>query len=179
MLGGMLGLCFAFVTLRIDSWVSFGANLFMLAGLIGLFAIYAVTVNRIKKRFGINAIFIAALWLPLEYVISHFADLGYLFAVTPDESGLVLRLGSLFGLLMVSFVVVVVNALILISVRRIVRALHSHGRRSLPNYSRVKYSIEELFLERSWYCFPDVRAPPGGAMHRSAYGELRHCSCIA
>lgn len=159
-LGGMLGLSYAFVATPIESWTSLGASVLTLVSLTFLFAIYGIVVNRIKKSLGFNAIFIAALWLPLEYAISHSANLGSLIAVAPDESGLLFRFGSLFGLLMVSFVIIVVNALILISVGRIVRALRSRHPHSTPGNYRVSAPPEQHLPERSWYCFPDVRAPP-------------------
>lgn len=159
-LGGMLGLSYAFVAFPIASWTSLGASVLTLVGLILLFAIYSAIVNRIKKRLGFNAIFIAASWLPLEYVISHYANLGNLFAVVSDESGLLFRFGSLFGLLMVSFVVVVVNTLILISVGRIVRAIPSGAPRPRQENRLSCHPIEYPYRESARYLVRSPRAPP-------------------
>lgn len=159
-LGGMLGLSYAFVSFRISAWASLGAPVLTLVSLIILFALYGAIVNRIKKHFGFNAIFIAAFWLPLEYFMSHHANLKDLFVVAADESDLVLRFGSLFGLLMVSFIIVVVNALILITVGRIARALSSCDTPEAPDKNRTCVTSITLLCERSWYYFPDVRAPP-------------------
>ena len=159
-LGGMLAVSYAFVAFRIESWTSLGNHLVALASLIFLFAIYSAIVNRISKHLGFNTIFIAALWLPLEYTMSHWVNPVCLFSVSPDASNLVLRFGSLFGLMMVSFVIVLVNALILISVGCIAQALHSRDGHTIPDHNHAFVPFGELYLERNWYSFPDVRAPP-------------------
>jgi apolipoprotein N-acyltransferase len=159
-LGGMLAVSYAFVAFRIESWASLGNHLIALASLIFLFAIYSALVNRISKHLGFNAIFIAALWLPLEYTMSHWVNPVCIFPVSLNESNLVLRFGSLFGLLMVSFVIVVVNALILISVRRIAQELQSRDSHTIPDHNYAFAPFGKLYLERNWYSFPDVRAPP-------------------
>jgi len=160
-LGGLLAVSYLFVAIRVDSSTSIATCLLAFGSLIFLFAIYGLIVNRITKHLGFNAIFIAALWLPLEYYLSHDVNLGNLFVMTPDESGLLFRFGSLFGLLMVSFVFVIVNALILITVGQIAQALRSLHTRSRPDNNRSYASFQVLPWEQRWYCFPDVRAPPG------------------
>lgn len=165
-LGGLLAASYAFVVFSADFWGFSNSNLLTLAGLIVLFALYSAFVSTVKKHLGFNAIFIAALWLPIEYVISHFSGLGYLFSIAPDESGLMYRLGSLFGLLMVSFVVVIVNALIVTTIGRLVRALRSRDAHAIAVRSLVIAPFEKLLIKRSWYCFPDVRAPP---LHSSGF----------
>jgi len=159
-LGGLLAVSYAFVACSFDSWAFSGPHLLTLVSLILLFAIYAAFVSAVKKHLGFNAIFIAALWLPIEYVISHYANLEYLFAVVPDESGLMFRFGSLFGLLMVSFVIVIVNALILTTLGRILRALRSRDAHTITIENLVVAPSGGLLFERGWYCFPDVRDPP-------------------
>ena len=161
-LGGLLAASYCFVSFRLELWATPGAFLFTLVGLIALFALYGTVVNRIKKYIGFNVIFIAALWLPLEYTLSHYAGLESLFASSPDKTGLpvLLRIGSLFGMLMISFVVVLINSLILVILRHVAQVLLSRGTLSIPDDKRPYLPFKEIILERRWYYFPDVRAPP-------------------
>jgi hypothetical protein len=157
-LGGLLAASYSFVAFRLESWATPGAFLFTLVGLIALFALYGTVVNRIKKHLGFNVIFIAALWLPVEYALSHYAGLGNLFAISANESSLLL--GSLFGMLMISFVIVLINSLILIILRQVAQVLFSRGTLSIPDDKKAYPPFKEIILERRWYYFPDVRAPP-------------------
>ena len=159
-LGGLLAASYSFVSFRFESWATPGAFLFTLVGLIVLFALYGTVVNRIKKYIGFNVIFIAVLWLPVEYALSHYAGLGNLFAQSTGESSLMLRIGSLFGMLMISFIIVLINSLILIILRQVAQVLLSRGTLSIPVDKRPYPPFKEIILERRWYSFPDVRAPP-------------------
>jgi hypothetical protein len=167
-LGGLLATSYSFVALRSELWATPGALLFTLVGLNALFALYGTIVNRIKKHLGFNVIFIAALWLPVEYALSHYAGLESFFASSPDKTGwpvktglpVLLRIGSLFGLLMISFIIVLVNSLILIIIRQAAQALLSGGRFPIRDDKRPYPPFKEILLERHWYYFPDVRAPP-------------------
>lgn len=160
LLGGLLATSYCFVAFPIGSWATPGTFLFKLLGLNVLFVLYAIVVNRIKKHIGFNAIFIAALWLPLEYALSHYAGLGNLFAISANESSLLLRIGSLFGLLMVSFVVVLVNTLILIFFKHVVEALSSKATFPVKDAKRAYLPFKEILLEKRWYYFSAPRAPP-------------------
>ncbi len=161
-LGGLLAASYSFVAFRLESWATPGAFLFTLVGLIALFALYGTIVNRIKKHLGFNVIFIAVLWLPVEYALSHYAGLENLFTLSPDKTGLpvLLRIGSLFGMLMISFIIVLVNSLILIILRQVAQVVFSRGTLSIPDDKRPYPPFREIILKRRWYYFPDVRAPP-------------------
>jgi len=161
-LGALLAIAYCFVAFRFESWAAPGTLLLKFTGLIVLFAFYASLVNRIKNHIGFNVIFIATLWLPLEYALSHYAGLENLFALSPDKTGLpvLLRIGSLFGLLMISFIIVLINSLILIVLRQVVQALLSCGTLSISDDKRSYPPFKEILFERRWFLFPDVRAPP-------------------
>jgi apolipoprotein N-acyltransferase len=159
-LGAMLATSYTFVALPAHAWVTPGAFVFQLLGLNLLFAFYAIVVNRIGKHIGFNAVFIAALWLPLEYALSHYAGLGSLFALSADESGLLVRIGSLFGMLMISFVVVLVNTVILIFLRHAAQALLCKSLLVFKDKRKTYLSFKEILFETRRYYFPSPRAPP-------------------
>jgi len=160
-LGGVLVTSYCFITVPIASWATSGAFLLKLLALNVLFVLYGTVVNRMAKHVGFNVIFIAVLWLPLEYTLSRYADLGSMFAFSDGDCSVLIRMGSLFGMLMVSFLVVLVNSLILILLKRVVQALSSRATFPITNDKKLYFAFKEIILERRWYYFPDLRAPPG------------------
>ncbi len=161
-LGSMLATCYALVAYPTELWTIPDAFLLKLFALNAIFIAYGVGINRLKRHIGFNVIFIAALWLPLEHTLSHFAGPESLFASSPDKAGLpvLVRIGSLFGLLMISFVIVLVNSLILAVLRQLAQVLLSRGALPILDDKRPYPPFKEILLERRWYYFPDVRAPP-------------------
>lgn len=159
-LGVMLATCYALVAYPTELWTIPGIFLLKLLALNMIFSLYGILVSRLKKRIGFNAVFIAALWLPLEYALSNYAGLGNLFTLSTTESSLLVRIGSLFGLLMISFVVVLINSLILIMLRHVVQALLSKTPLIFKDERKPYLCFKEILFERRWYYFPCPRAPP-------------------
>jgi len=160
-LGIILSSCYAFVAfideVSVSPW-TFLVKLFLL-GLV--FSVFGIAANRIKRYGGFNAvIFIAFFWLPLEYALSHYVHLGGIFTFSEIDSALLIRFSSLFGMLVVSFVVVLVNSLILIVLKRVVQGLRSRATFPAKEDKKPYASFKEIILQRRWYYFPDLRAPP-------------------
>lgn len=159
-LGIILASCYAFVAFTGEVLVSPWTFLFKLFLLSLVFSVFGIAVNRIKRYTGFNPLFIAALWLPLEYVLSHYAHLDSIFTISGTDSTLLIRIGSLFGMLLVSFAIVFINSLILLVLKRVVQALRSHTTFPAKDHKRLYPSFKDIILERRWYYFPDPRAPP-------------------
>jgi hypothetical protein len=62
--------------------------------------------------------------------------------------------------LMVSFAVVLINSLILIFLKRVAQALSSPTTFPAKEDKRIYLPFKEIILQRRWYYFPDLRAPP-------------------
>jgi len=131
---------------------------FLLLSLI--FSAFGIAVNRTKRYLGFNAFLIPFSWLPLEYILKSYAHLGSIFVFPETDSTLLIRIGSLFGILMVSFVVVLINALILILLKRVVQALSSRATFPAKEDKRLYPAFKNIILQKRWYYFPDPRAPP-------------------
>ncbi len=117
-LGICMGSLFVIGTSLSEIWLSpmiFAARFFCLSI---IFALFALGVNRVKKHLGFNPVFIALLWLPLEYILKNYAHLGFIFSTGSTDSGFFFGIGSLFGFLMVSFFIVLINSLILVFLRQ-------------------------------------------------------------
>jgi len=159
-IGTILAGCYAFVAFTGEILLSFPTFLFKLFLFSLIFSAFGIAVNRTKRYIGFNAALIAVLWLPLEYFLTHYAHLGSILAFPETDSALLLRIGSLFGILMVSFVVVFVNSLILLFLKHVVQALSSRKVFPAKDHKRLYLPFKEIILEKRWYYFPDPRAPP-------------------
>jgi hypothetical protein len=62
--------------------------------------------------------------------------------------------------LMVSFVVVLVNSLILLFLKRVVQALSSSKTFPANDHKRCYLPFREILLQKRWHYFADPRAPP-------------------
>ncbi len=160
LLGVILAGCYAFVAFTGEALVTPGIFFLNLLLLSLVFSIFGIAVNRIRSYIGFSPVFIAALWLPLEYVLTHYTALGSIFSLSNAGSGFVVRFGSLFGFLMVSFGIVFINSLILV--------LIEHAYLKGCSNSKFRFSKEKLFylrsreliLIRNSYHWPELRGPP-------------------
>jgi hypothetical protein len=159
-LGAILATSYCFVTVGIVAWVAPATFLHKLFGLNVLFILYGIAVNRVVKHIGFNAVFISVFWLPLEYGLSHYDHLGSILTFPEADSTLLMRVGSLFGLLIVSFLVVLINSLILILSEHIAGTLCSGTSMSFEDDEGRCEIYWEVELERRLCFFIDTRAPP-------------------
>jgi apolipoprotein N-acyltransferase len=83
-----------------------------------------------------------------------------MFAFSDADCTVLIRMGSLFGMLMVSFLVVLINSLILILLKRVVQALTSRATFPGEDDTKPYFYFKEIVLQKRWYCTPSPRAPP-------------------
>ena len=159
-LGIILGACYCFVSSIQEILVSPWAFLHKLFLLSLIFSAFGMAVNRVKRYTGFNPIFVAALWLPLEYAIAHYAHLSSIFTFSETDSTLLIKIACLFGILTVSFVVVLINSLILIALKRAVQAIRSRATFPSKDNERSYLPFKEIVLQRRFYYYPRRRAPP-------------------
>ncbi len=159
-LGLILAGCYVAVAYPVELWTTPDTFLLKLVALSLIFSIYAISVNRLWRHIGVNAVLMAATWLPLEYALSQHSGLGSIFAFSGAEPVLVMRVGSLFGLLVVSFIVVLVNWLILIVLGDVVRALLSGSALIIQDDNPPQLSFADLLPEKRWYYSLAPRDPP-------------------
>jgi hypothetical protein len=124
------------------------------------FAAFGFAINRARKVFGFDPLFIALLWFPLEYILIHYARLGTIFSISNSGSGLIIGFCSLFGILLGSLAIVLGNSLLLLILRYVRRWILSNKEFLIESDKEAYHPFEELIFERHWYYFPAVRAPP-------------------
>jgi apolipoprotein N-acyltransferase len=159
-LGSMLAASYGFVAFANTLWLEPGVFLLQVLGLIVVFALYAVAVNRMVAHTGFNVFFVAASWLPLEYVLRSYINGGGFFVLSGADSVVVTRIASLFGILVVSFIVVLVNSLILVISQCLARGTRSCASCQTALDQRVYPLIESIVPELRWHYIADPRAPP-------------------
>jgi hypothetical protein len=159
-LGSILATSYCLVTVPITSWSTLQVFSLKLLGLNALLILYAVAVNRVAKCVGSNAIVMALFWLPVEYVLTQYAGFGSMFGLHEIDSALLIRIGSLFGALMASFGIVLVNSFILAAFLRVTEALTSRPPFSSPDEQIFLTIREKKIPHRHWYNILVPRAPP-------------------
>jgi hypothetical protein len=160
MLGMMLATCFALVTNATQLTAAPGVFVFKLLLINTAFALFALAITRVRRSLGFDPLLIALLWFPTEYVLILCTDLHDVFALAETGSGLVIGFCSLFGVLLGSLVVVLVNALILALVRKVEVKLCSTNRLVIEWNRQTHIQLEEPACETRCYCLPSVCAPP-------------------
>jgi len=136
-------------------------SLLLKIGLLNLiFVVFGMGIKLLHKSIWFNPVFIAALWLPLEFAINRYIGLGAIFALPDHGHDLVYRMASMFGFLTVSFFIILINSIILLLFDQIFL-------RGVPEFTynalgirRLATSLEihKLFSER--YFTINTRAPP-------------------
>jgi hypothetical protein len=149
------------------------------AGLVLLFVSFAAAVNTASRFIGFNAIIIALLWLPLEYALGVRFDAASIFPLDGFAPAAVVKISSLFGALLVSFTIVLVNSLILIILCNVVRFLNMAVSARPEGDERDYVATEERRMEGAWPYLGAPRSPPRRpARESSAASGINQC-CFA
>jgi apolipoprotein N-acyltransferase len=158
-LGVLLAISYAFVSVPLGNLSAI--TVFVHVSLMcALFAAFAVVINRMARRIGPNAVFMAVLWLPVEYVLHNVGPLGGIFSPAHIDSVALTRLGSLLGTLMVSFLFVLVNAIVLGVIARVVHA--QPPRMTAPANMATRGAVVAVshICHTVFYHLPQRRGPP-------------------
>jgi uncharacterized membrane protein len=159
-LGLILAVCFSFVVFTENLRAAPETFFFRLIIISSVLSLFGIIINWIKKHLGYYPVFIAALWLPLEYCLIRFADTSILLDLPAADSGWLARIGSLFGLLTISFFIVLVNSISVLIIeyagRKLLSKLNSRYRLGSMNFP----VFESIASTKRWNCLPDLRAPP-------------------
>jgi apolipoprotein N-acyltransferase len=162
-LGAILGTLFCFVTSQSTVREIPTVILFHLPVAVILFSFYGIAVNRISKHIGLNAVFLAVLWLPVEYSLG-LVQLGGLFDVSASDSAILVRVSSLFGALVVTFLIAVTNSLILVASRHLTRLSGSKAPLRAGGAEEAVATCVENAIRKLWYSITAIRGPPSPAI---------------
>ncbi len=158
--GLFLALSYGFVSLPVFGVRISVEEILKLLILCLIFVSYSLIVNGLKRRAKLDIVLVALLWLPLEYVLRRFGWTDGLWPVALADSDLFLRIASLFGVLTISFGIVLTNFLIIVFIGRILGALPRRPVLSTTSDSEPIITDIHIPSPRQWFKFPDVRDPP-------------------
>ena len=159
-LGTTFAICFSLVVFiegLITSPAAFGLKVLIL---ILIFSVFGIAVNRTKKHICCYPVFIAALWIPLEYFLIRYAGIGAILDFSASGSGWLIRFGSLFGLLTISFFIMLINSVILLLFEYAGRIRYSKTFLSIPDRAILLSLFVNIRSIKRWNCLPNLRAPP-------------------
>lgn len=159
-LGSILATSFYTVSFPMIYWGFTSTALYQFAALNILFVLYGAIVNRLGKQIELNIVLMAVLWLPLEFVMTRYVGIKGVMDVTGQNTMLFIKIGSLFGVLFVSFLVVLINWLIIILFENVLTLLRSNSPHAENPPQKVAVSTKHIFFEFHTHLFPPGRAPP-------------------
>ena len=125
-----------------------------------VFVSYGVAVSRARDIFGINPLLLFFLWLPLEYCFRNFGFSSQFYALTSLEPGQAERFLTLLHLLLIPLALILLNPLLLLAARYVVKLAFADERHSVAKTRRRYYVALQYIRTRSWYYFPDLLSPP-------------------
>ncbi|UCD95563.1 MAG: hypothetical protein JSU69_05800 [Candidatus Zixiibacteriota bacterium] len=159
-LGLLFGISF-FVTSGIDSAITAGASVSLrIVSGVFLFAIFAGCLAWVRRRLGFNLILFALLWAAFEFVLIKLGFIHGLFGDLKFTVPFFAALGTVFGFVIVSFVIVLTNLLLALAIEKAIaqvkkaRVVVYSDKRTWGWQLRNKFRIENLYL------VPESRAPP-------------------
>jgi len=159
-LGVILATTYVIATSSADLLDTPQAFLFKLGLLNVAFAIFGFAINRVRKHLGFNPLFIALLWFPLGFVLVQYTDVEGFFYQSHGSLHLVSGFGSLLGILIWSFIIILGNSLIVIFARDFLRKLFRRSKYRSQNDRQLLLQFAAPLFNRHWYCVPNRRAPP-------------------
>lgn len=160
LLGVILACCYAFVTFIGEALAAPGDFLLNLLLLSLVFSIFGIAVNGVRKYIGFSPVFIATLWVPLEYFLIKYPGMGGILTFPTADSSELIRFASLFGILMISFFIILVNSIILMLIEYVSRIRFSIEVLRFPNARKSFPIFESIRSTKRWEHLPNLRAPP-------------------
>ena len=162
LLGAVFGAVYCLLTARISLSESPATVLFCMTSVIIIFSVYSAAANRIAKHVGFSAVFFAIFWLPVEHALGSNSHLGKVFFSSDMSSSVLVRMGYVFGVLMISFLTVLINALILVVSSHLGRLLRPQATFSfhVKASERILPFFDEALPIGYALCNSGIRAPP-------------------
>ena len=159
-LGTTFAICFSLVVFIDELLLSPAVFGFKVLVLIIIFSVFGIAVSRTSKHICCYPIFIAALWIPLEYFLIHYTGIEEIFNSKSIGPNWLIRMGSLFGLLTISFFIMLINSVILLLFEYAGSIRFSKTFFSIPDRTTLLSLFVNIRSTKRWYCLPNLRAPP-------------------
>jgi len=159
-LGFLLGLTF-FTFWSLDSFsLAPVSTILKILGGTFLFALWGWAVGLIKQYFGFNPIIVSGLWVFFELVLIKLGYTSGILTHSTFSTPFILRLATLFGFGIISFIVVLLNSFLIKAIEyaaKVFKARTIEFSKSELTWAFVKDC--HLFSQR-FFVVPQLRGPP-------------------
>jgi apolipoprotein N-acyltransferase len=120
-----------------------------------------IATGWIRCRLGFNPVFIAVLWAAAEYALMRLGLMQSLFGRIETSLPIFNALSTIFGLVVVSFLIVVANSILLLAIEKAVSAAFPNGKFTLYKCLKIwDFHLEWQLPANQYYFVPEVRGPP-------------------
>ncbi len=125
-----------------------------------LFALFGGAVGWTRQRWGFNPIIVALLWVAFELSLTKLGFVSSLLGEAQFSGPFFHGLAALFGFLIISFIVVLVNSLIVAAIDKVIslaktrKLVRSESERTWGLYAPNRVFAQKLYL------VPEGRGPP-------------------
>ncbi len=159
-LGLLLGFAFLSVSLSNNLLADPVPALLKLLCGTALFTVLSWFLCRVRASFGFNPVVMAVIWAGFELIVIELGFPRGLFGEAGFTNHYLNGVTVLFGFVIVSFTIVLLNSLIVIAVEKVVSLTEAREVASREG-GRIwdLYFTPELFVEK-WSLGPEVRGPP-------------------
>jgi apolipoprotein N-acyltransferase len=159
-----LGLLFGasyFTVSSLDALVagSMTAVFGLLAG-TGAAAVCSLGINRVSNRYGFKPALVAAIWTCFEFCLMKLGVDDPIAGQAGLASSEVTRLAYLFGLLTISYCIVLLNSLFVIVFDAVLSSRSSARCVSVAPHIQVSSSVEHILIRRESLPYMKMRGPP-------------------
>lgn len=126
-LGLLLGFSYFTINLATPLYTHTTATVVRLMTAIALCGAFGWAVAAVRRRCGFNPLVTALLWVVFELILIRAGFAHGLLAEMDVSTGLLFRLGILFGFLAVSFIIVLFNAILVLAIEKAVELARARG----------------------------------------------------
>jgi apolipoprotein N-acyltransferase len=126
----------------------------------GLFASFGWAVGWARKHWGFYPSIVAVLWIGLELGLMKFGFTGGLLVPTEYSNPFLRGLVGLFGFLIVSAIIVLLNSILILAIVKTLEAIKPKGNTFKKVKRRWLLSFSPNLSAKKVYVVPEGRAPP-------------------
>mgnify|MGYP001587680028 CR=1 FL=1 len=127
---------------------------------MSLFALFSWSIGWAKNRWGFNPSIVVVFWVGLEIVLMKLGFTGGLLGKIEFSNPLFHGLVGLFGFLIVSAIIVLLNSLLILAIVKTLEATRPKENTEDEVKRKWQLSFTRNFSTKKVYVVPEGRAPP-------------------
>lgn len=125
-----------------------------------LFALWGWGVGLARQYLGFNPVIVAGLWVFFELALINLGYTTGLLAYSTPSDSFALRILTLFGFGVISFLVVLLNSVLVRVVEYAVKVFKARAVEFSSKEPLVDPTVESIFVPQKFFLVPQLRGPP-------------------